>query len=368
MSGVVGQETQAMLDMLKGGSGVGEGSIQPDESSGSRVEVGIEEGDAPEESPEFETEDSAEESQSDAQPSVEDESSEDVKPEGKAIEEIWVDDGKGRKKVKVDFSDKAKVKRAYEMAYGMRKFQRERDQLKAELEKVQPKAKEMSEAWEALEASYESDGIAGVINLLLEDDKAYETHIEEVIKRRRLREEASPDELQRLNALEEVERERREKERLLKQMKEREERDALREKETERKALESQIFPAFNKWSFSGKLGDSELEGQYDEALWRLGIEKLKKVSDDAELTPQFIDQAFREVASRFRKAVSLQADKKTSSSLQKKKDAASKKAAAMATSGKPKSEKVEAFEKSMKSGNLVDALRSVMTGQIKLK
>lgn len=288
-------------------------------------------------------------------------------PEGDIVE-ISVTDDKGRRNVKVDFSDREKLKKLVSQAYGMRKFQRERDEAQTQFKEVSAKAKELETAWNALNDAYERDGIRGLVNLMVEEENAYDKHIQEQVDRHAVRSKASPDELKQLEALERAEQIARENERIRRQLEERDVREAKSREETQVQVLQTKLNAPYAKYSFSGKLGDRELEAHYNEALWNMATNKLRALPEDTDLTDELINSTFRSVALNFQKAVSKQVKEKAAKATQRAKDAAATRVASKARAGIPQQSQSDAFKQNIKSGNWGEALAQAMLGRVKLK
>jgi hypothetical protein len=361
MSVTFGPETQAALDALKAGKDIEIG----DDSAGDDVESSDDDN-VVEEGTEVEAE--AALASDDAEGVSETAVEEGSKDSAKDIEEIFVDDGKGRRKVQIDYTDKAAIKKYAEMAYGMRKFQRERDQLTEKVKALEPKAKELEDAWGALERAYEIQGVRGLVNLLVGKENAYEEHINQVLEESNLRQTGSEEEIARFEAKQEAERIRKENARMLQDLQKKQEEQRLAQENAVLSDLQNKMTAAYSKWSFEGKLGDAELEDQYNTALWELSRQRLKEVPETEDLTPAKINSVFQEVASRFNRAVTTQTKQKVAATVQKKKDAAATKAAAIAGAGHRQSAAVEEFKSHIRSGNLVDSLKMYMSGKVRLK
>lgn len=353
-----GPETQAALDALKGVSTApAESEVSPEETLDEAEEVSFEG-----------SEDETPQETAPAEESAETEVVEEAGSSKKDVEKIWVDDGTGRKQIQIDYSDKAAIKKYAEMAFGMRKFQSERDRLQKWKTENESKLTELSEAWQAIEQAHSKEGVRGLVNLLVGEPDAYDKHVQKLIEEAKFKENASPDELARFEAAQEAERIRRENEQIRKElMKEREQQLQAKE-QAELRSLQEKLNPAYSKWSFEGKLGDPELEEQYNTALWQLSINRLKSLPETEELTPTVINRTFQEVASRFNKAVTTQTKKKVAQTVQKKKDAASTKAAALANNGVRQSAVVEEFKGHLKNGNIVDSMKMFLSGKVKIK
>jgi len=284
------------------------------------------------------------------------------------VVEIAVTDDKGRRKVKVDFSDREKLKTLVAQAYGMRKFQRERDEVQTRYKEVSAKAEELEKAWGAINSAYENEGVKGLVNLILAEEDAYDKHIQEQIERHAIRTKASPDELKQLEALERAEQIARENERIRRQLEERDQREARSREETEIQVLQTKLNAPYARYSFSGKLGDRELEAHYNEALWNMATTKLRSLPEETELTDDLINSTFRSVAMNFQKAVAKQVKEKAAKATQRAKDAAATKVASKARAGIPQQNQAEAFKQNVKSGNWGEALAQAMLGRVKLK
>lgn len=317
-------------------------------------------GDVKPEEPKEATEPEPELAGTDERPSEEKEA-----PQGD-FEEIVFNDGKGRRKVKVDFSDRKQMKKLASMAYGHRKYQAERDKLKSELEQIQPDYQDLKETWSALEKAYTNDGIKGLVNLIAGEEDAFDKWSNELYEKKKHRENASAEELEKLDIQERAEREAKEKARLQKQME-----DLLRQQEeakekTELSQLESQIHPAFSKYRFSGKLGNANLETRLDKAIWTQALDALNEMPDDVELTPQVIDREFRKAANDFRQVIKTESNKQVKTAVNQRKRVAQTNAAVKAVKGYNQSTSQDKFKKDIRSGNYASALTDLLSGKFK--
>lgn len=285
------------------------------------------------------------------------------------IEEVIITDDSGRKKVTVDWKDREKLKKYVQMAAGMRKYQVERDKATAELSELKPKYDDLAQSWQAVETAFSSGGIRGLINLLAGADDAYERHLQAEFQRVKARENATPSELERMDLEERLASERREREKLARQVEENLKKATEKEEISSMKALESLVHPAFDKHRFAGKLGDEVVEAQLDQAIWDQALKRLEQYPEHFELNGSVVEKEFREVSNAFRKIINKQAEQKAQKVVASKKVAAQEAAAAKAMKGySPKtSPNAEKFKSDMRSGNLVSALTDFMTGKIKL-
>lgn len=285
-----------------------------------------------------------------------------------SIEEIFVTDDKGRRKVKVDFSDREKLRKLVAQSYGMRKFQKERDDAMKRIKELESKSGELQSTWDRLQEVFESQGVRGLVNLVSGQEDAYEQHLQQQIERAQAKAKASPEQLKQIEALERAEQIARENELFKKKLEERELREAQQREAMEVEALQTKLNAPFAKYAFTGKLGDAELEQQYNEALWNLATNKLRQLPEEQELTDALVDKTFREVALRFNKAVAKQVKEKTATTTQRRKDAAATRVAQKARAGIPQVDVASSFKQDISTGNWGRALAQVMSGKVRLK
>jgi hypothetical protein len=286
----------------------------------------------------------------------------------KDIEEIIITDDSGRKKVTIDWKDREKLKKYVQMAAGMRKYQVERDKASAELSELRPKYTDLSQSWEAVESAFSSGGVRGLIDLLA-GPGGYDKHLQTELQRVQTRQTATPSELERMDLEERLATERKEREKLTRQVEDNLKKAQEKEEASGMLALESKVHPAFDKHRFAGKLGDAGVEVQLDQAVWDQALKRLEQYPESFELTSAVIEKEFRDVSNAFRKIINKQSEQKVQKVIANKKVAAQEAAAAKVMRGySPKtSPNAEKFKSDMRSGNLVSALTDFMTGKIKL-
>lgn len=293
---------------------------------------------------------------------------EEIAPAANDTDYVYVTDESGRKKIKVDFADRDKTKKAYEYAYGFRKMQAERDKANSQLKDLEPKYQDMAKSWELMEKAVHDNGLEGLVNLISGDAKGFDKLVEKRMQLSEWKKSATPAELERYDAQQQAEAERRAREKLEKEF------SSLRDKvekdsDTAKfKTLESKVNPAFDKWRFAGKLGDASLEEQLDRAVWNQALDNIEGVRskmgvEEHELPSTIIEQEFRKVRSTFDKVINKQTEKKTSQIIQQKKAAAQDKVAARATSGMQNNSAQDDFRNKVRSGDFVTAFREAMTG-----
>lgn len=246
--------------------------------------------------------------------------------------EFQATDNQGKRKVRVDLNDKEALAKILPQAYGFRRMQADRDNLKAELAKVQPRAQELEANWSTLEKTYSEGGIEGLVDLLGGKKGHFkEWRASEIEKEARY---AGASEVERKNIeleekLSRIEREATARE---KRVAEETTRSQAAQSEAQLKGLENQLTPAFNKHRLAGSLGDSSKEAFFDQAIWDHSIKQLEKLPDNVELTPALIEREFRAASALVRATIGKQASAQAKSVLDKKKQAAQVQVAAAAT------------------------------------
>lgn len=285
-------------------------------------------------------------------------------PTSSDVEEIILTDESGKRKIKWDFADREKTKKAVLLAAGARKWQAERDTYKGQVESTSKELGEYKNVWNAVEKSYQENGIEGLVNLLAGKPDAYKQWEEaryEQINRRR---SASPSELRQIELEEKAETEAKRAESF-----KREHETLLNSLKTEREAadkasLEGLVHPVFFKYSFSGKLGDEQAEEMYNTMVWNNAMSRLEAYPEGTRLTQDLVDKEFRTVSSTLRKHIDKQADTKVKSAIETKKAVAADKVALKASQGMTRSSAEDEIRNSVRKGTLGDSLRAFLSGQ----
>lgn len=272
-----------------------------------------------------------------------------------SIEEITVSDDRGRRKVKVDFNDREKLKKYVRQAHGMRKFQAERDHARKQLDESQSSLNEIKTRWDALEAAYQDNGIRGLVELLDgEKPDAYEQFERSILDRHELRRNASPEELELLDAREREAQRDRELEKIRRENEEFRKRMESEKEATELAALESTIHPVYEKYNFTGKLGDGDDEALFNDMLWNSALKKLEPLEEQGlEITREMVDRAFGDTANAIRKRIRVQADKRVKSAVSKKKQQAAEVAEKTVQKGIRSNDRAEEARGLIRDGNI---------------
>lgn len=252
---------------------------------------------------------------------------------------------------------------------GMRKFQAERDQAVKQLAQFAPikeEHKALKENWAALEGAFSNEGIAGVINLLAGKPDAYKAHLDSEVEKRNARANATPAQRSQMDYEERLAAEAAKTARLEKQFKELNSSVASKAEAADVAQTASVVNPIYEKYRFTGKLGDEAAEYYQDKALWRETMEDLDKLPDE-QITRETIEAAFKKNAENARRVINRQADAKVKKTLETKKVAAQESAATKAMSGMQTSAATDDFRKNIRSGNIAEAFRSLTSGKIRL-
>lgn len=283
------------------------------------------------------------------------------------IEEITFTDNKGRRTVKVDFSDRDKLKKLASLAYGARKFQVERDQERQERAKEREESQKLKADMTKFESVYEKQGIKGLV-MMLEGQEGLDKFLTAERTERERWEEMTPSERNsEIRAKEEGQRAAAAEASKADYEKRLEELDK-RQRDADEKVFESKLHPAFDRYRFNGKLGDAVAEHRLDQAIWDQTMDALQPYEDKGlEITQAMIDKEFRKASQELSKIINVQAQKQTKVAVQKAKNVAQTKAQAKVSQGMHTSSKSEQFKSDIASGNIKDALRAFMSGDVKL-
>jgi hypothetical protein len=240
-------------------------------------------------------------------------------------ETIVVTDETGkRRRVEVDYTDRAAIKKAIEMQHGARKWQADRDKAIAAEKSTREKYESDRRVLDALETAFSERGELGVIDLIAGKAGASQEFIKRQVDRARYLESASPEEIEKLTLKEQNEQFAKELAKIRAEGQTREERVAKERETAELASLESRVNPSFEKYRFDGKLGDADDEAMFDEMLWGQALKRLEPYEDKGlEITSAMVEQAFKETATRLRKRIGATVDKKTAQVIEGRKQAA---------------------------------------------
>lgn len=286
-------------------------------------------------------------------------------PKNADVEDVSVTDERGKRSVRVDFSDRDAIRQAVRQAAGMRKYQSERDAARRELASLkegQPDLQKDAEDFRKLSKAWDEKGLDGLLGVLSGGKQTIESLVEERIKHREWASKASPAELDAFNAREAAktaeaaaEKARREFEGY---------KTDLEKKQTEadRSVVEAYTKRGFAEHRFAGKLGDASLEHQLDELLWAGTREALMQLPDDAEFTAEAVGAEFARRAAVLKRAVKQETDKQVRGVMKQKKIEAKEKVQTQVreAASKPTSREA-AFREGMRKGDMVSAVANFL-------
>lgn len=353
-----GSRTQSMIDALKSGASLSIGTEAPSVGLDSPIEeslVEAEETSSEELELNSDTETVEEEVNEDLSNSAEEDSLEADSTElgsvivEEDIREVNVTDAKGKRKVKVDFSDKDKLTKYVQLAYGARKWQKERDDFKTQLA-------EKTELWNQFEEAWKG-GYRSLVNQLEGSEDAFDKIIEEEIQRRQELEDMSPAERRAREVEERIRKQEFEAERLKSDYQKKLETIEAKEREAEQRELQNRFNPSFERYRFAGKLGDAVAEHRFDKALWTEVIDTLSEIPDNVEITQAMVDREFRKAAQEMKKFISVQAEKQVKKVIETKKKVAANKVQAAVKRNMVKKDSADDIRGSLKGGNFVEGL-----------
>lgn len=285
-----------------------------------------------------------------------------------ATEELLVtlEDGR-RAKTTVDYSDRTKIKKAYEMAAGMRKAFAERDKERARIKELGQQMEELKGTWEKLETAYQSGGVEGLIDLLEGKQGASREYIAKRLEQERLKEAMSPGERAQLELQERIEADRKSREMLDRTRQKQLEEMQAKLAEADEKETRALITPSFERYRFKGKLGDPVAEHHFDQAVWMQTLSNLEQY-EDADLSPETIDREFAKVSGAFARAAKQQATKATKQAVDVKKQEAKTQAAVSAMQGMNtnKNSKEQDLTKRLWNGDTANVLKELLMSKKK--
>jgi len=275
------------------------------------------------------------------------------------IQELTVTGPNGRRKIKVDFSDKDKLKKHVQLAYGARKWQKERDDARSQLTDIQKEFKELKTDWDKVEAAFQEGGVKGLVNLLEGTDDAFDKFLEQEVARKQEWEDMSPTQRQQVERERELELQAKQNQKLQSDYESKLQEIQQKQEQAEIRELSSKFHPSFERYRFSGKLGDAVAEHEFDELLWSRALSNLEEIPENIELTQALIDKEFRKISQTIRKHLNTQVETKVKTAIDKTKKRAASQAQAKVKKGMTKSSAAKEFEQNMKSGDLVSGLTS---------
>ena len=292
--------------------------------------------------------------QSETVDSEESTTDEETEPSDENVEYVRVTDAEGRRRrVKIDYTDKDSIRKAYRQAAGFRKFQAERDQLREELDTYRSTVSEKVESYDSLDAAYRERGVEGVIDLLGGDSA--EDMKRELAQQYLDYQNASAEERALIDERRERERVARTASKRDKELEELREQMEKQREDTELRQIQSRVNPAFDRYRFAGKLGDADAEHTLDEMLWNTALRRLEPLEEryGADIPSHLVEREMRSAAVRIRKLIGKQSEKQVKRTVEKKKQEATEQVQTQVSRGRNISNTESEARDLIKNGNL---------------
>jgi hypothetical protein len=379
----------SLLDVAFGSGGKGAQTTDPDNAARSAdsqeaVEINdhsvnelanedISDPDAPADADDGEEQDAevADEDAEEADSDEEQAADEGKKAKGKKdVEKIKV----AGQEIEIDYSDKEATKRAHIQAAGMRKFQKERDDARAEATKLKESQKPLEDdahVGRTLGDAWDKGGIKGLVETLTKGKQTWDQLVDAEIENRKKLAAMSPAERAAHERAQDAERKAAEAER-----REREYQDKLkkideRAENAERAELQTAMKARAEKYTFTGKLGDAADETRLNRMLWRNAqaelAEMLEGFKDDDTVPPDLIERAWAESYKALNRTVERRVREETSDTLKTKKaEAKSAAQSQMKRGGKKPTSREQSLRDSMRSGDVKGGIVAWLRGQKK--
>lgn len=253
------------------------------------------------------------------------------KAKAEDTEEIEVTDHEGRRTIKIDYTDRPSIKRAFQQAAGARKLHKkysdvrtDRDSIQATLAELKPKAEDAIGKLTTFDDLYERGGVRALVERV--EGKRWD----EVVRAERAKDERvaamSPDE----RAAYERQQLARDKDREIEGYKnDLKKVTDLANKQVEDATLsrlETMTHTLFDQHRFQGKLGDEVREHKLDAILWNHVQSELTRLeSAKTELSRAVVLEVIREAAADLSLTIDTQAGRKAAKEVEQKKVRAAK-------------------------------------------
>lgn len=284
--------------------------------------------------------------------------------EVKTYDKLSVTDKTGKREIELKWDDpefQKKAKRMLEQSAGHRKIQSERDQLAAQMKAIQAEKQELAELFSSLEGAFKKQGAAGVVNLLSKDESAFEKLVASELEKRQRYAAATPEQRQFMDLQERLEAEQREKDQILADIKAEQAKSRMDREAADRASAEALVNPIFDKYRFAGKLGDSSVESQLDEAIWSKAVTVLQDIPEH-ELTKDRIEKEFRSISATFQKFVKNQSETRANAIVKDKKIQAKTSVGQAAKAGMTQSSSSKEIQDKVAKGDLKGGILAALT------
>lgn len=244
-------------------------------------------------------------------------------PGGTKADKVRIPYGDTGKFIEIDYSDRDRIKQAFLVERQARQWSNERDTYKKKLEALDVTHNDLKGMWDTLEKANSEEGLMGVLAAIAGPAKAQE-FIRSQVDRANFLRSATPEEKANLEARERSERQERELSRIRKEQEDFRSKVEAERDEAKLHAVEAKISPVYEKYNFSGKLGDENDEHIFNEMLWGTALRKLQPYEDKGiEITPGMVEKAFAETSKALRKRIAGYGEQVAAKTVARKKERA---------------------------------------------
>ena len=265
------------------------------------------------------------------------------------------------KKIKVDYTDRERIKKVHQMAAGMRKFQSERDSAIKERDELKPKYDELKGLFDKADNFIENQDDDGLFHLIT-GGKELEKIVEARVAERDEMSKLSPQELEAYTNKRVQDKRLAEIERKEKALAKREEEADAKLDTSEKTRQQTMVETVFNEYRFAGQFGDDEKslarENEADTMLWN-AIDSDLQGYDKVDL--ELIRKVVKTKSDSLRSLIDVQANKKVNSQIKKKKNTA-KKEVQKAVFDKDATKKKE-LQSQIKNRDYTGSLQNLLSG-----
>ena len=280
-------------------------------------------------------------------------------------EEITITDDEGRRKYTIDYTDRAKTKKAYEYAAGFRKMQSRADKAVQETQELKKNYSRLEEAW----GEGGIDGIKNIINVLSNSESGVEEFLNAELQERQRIESMSPEERATHDRNREEEARRLEWETKMRTIEEKENAYKTQLEQQEEQTLSNYAQTALDRYNFNGKLGSKEDESLWNKMVWSNAIELLEKhASEDTKFTQSNFLKAFEVAHANLNRRLSSQVSRQVDKQVDQKKASTAKDAAsAVKRSMSGKTTAAQDINADIDSGDIAGGIKKLFGSTKKL-
>lgn len=243
----------------------------------------------------------------------------------KAAEE-WFEFNANGKKTRFNIADKEAIKKILPLAHGARQWQSERDSWKNKYSEVEKPFNDLKSNWDKLEGAYKQFGVEGVLDIIGGKPGYSKEYMEKTYQERLKYEQAPAHEQARIDHERMLAELNRERDSFKREAETRAAKLAEIESSREEAQVKADLTPHYNRYRFDGKLGDSEMEAEYNGIVWDKAVEALASISDSGTtLTSQVIASEFKKVHDRYARVLKVNQETAAAKAIENTKTSAKK-------------------------------------------